>query len=105
MAPSASNLATAVAVMGAWKLSSIWEAAVVFPVRLRKLSFSAKGTPASLPTDSPLAIFLSMSAARCRAASALRDMKQWYSSYFLALSRAALTRSTALVDLFAIFIV
>ena len=77
----------------------------MFPSLLKKLSFKAYGTPASGPTSSPAAIFLSISSAFFRAfSSSASETKTLYFANWRAFSKASFTRLTAEICLLAIFI-
>jgi hypothetical protein len=75
IAPSFSNLSTAVAVTGLVKPWRMCAEAVVSPSGLRKLSFRAYGTPARRPTFSPFLIRSSISAAFLIAPTSFRKVK------------------------------
>ncbi len=95
IAPSASSLFMAVAWYGASNPFKILLAAVVSPPYTKKLSLAIKGTPASLPTLSPLFTLLSISSALFKALFSRVEIIALYSCFSFIILNDFLTRLSA----------
>jgi len=101
-APACFNFSTTVALYGGTKLWSIFEEHVVKIPSVHMLSLISTGIPSNGPIFSPRAIFMSTSAAFCRALSLVWVTKDLtFSSTSSILLKTASVISTELISFFA----